>query len=45
MDRTVDVVPWPDSGQPDLVARLVVGRRHEDPTLAVSASAEPAAEH
>jgi hypothetical protein len=28
MDRTVEVVPWPDSGQPDLVARLVAGGRH-----------------
>jgi nitroreductase len=28
MDRTVDVLPWPDSGQPDLVARLVAGGRH-----------------
>jgi hypothetical protein len=28
MDRAVDVLPWPDSGQPDLVARLVAsGRR------------------
>lgn len=27
MDRTVEVVPWPDSGQPDLVARLVAGGR------------------
>ena len=28
MDRAVEIVPWPDSGQPDLVARLVVGGRH-----------------
>jgi len=28
MDRTVEVLPWPDSGQPDLVARLVAGGRH-----------------
>ena len=28
MDRTVETVRWPDSGQPDLVARLVVGGRH-----------------
>ena len=28
MDRAVEVVPWPDSGQPDLVARLVAGGRH-----------------
>ena len=27
LDRAVEVVPWPDSGQPDLVARLVVGGR------------------
>jgi hypothetical protein len=28
MDRAVELVPWPDSGDPDLVARLVVGGRH-----------------
>lgn len=28
MDRAVEVVPWPDSGQPDVVARLVVDGRH-----------------
>jgi hypothetical protein len=28
MDRTVQVLTWPDSAQPDLVARLVVGGRH-----------------
>ena len=28
MDRAVEVVPWPDSGQPDLVVRLVAGGRH-----------------
>ena len=28
MDRLVRVVPWPDSGQPDLVARVVVDGRH-----------------
>ena len=27
LDRTVDVLPWPDSAQPDLVARLVAGGR------------------
>jgi nitroreductase len=27
MDRSVRVVEWPDSGEPDLVARLVVGGR------------------
>ena len=27
MDRSVDVRPWPDSGEPDLVARLAVGGR------------------
>jgi hypothetical protein len=31
MDRAVEVLPWPDSGEPDLVARLVVGRRHAAP--------------
>ena len=28
MDRAVEAVSWPDSGQPDLVARLAVGGRH-----------------
>ena len=29
MDKTVETLPWPDSGQPELVARLVVvGGRH-----------------
>jgi nitroreductase len=28
MDRSVEVLPWPDSADPDLVARLAVGGRH-----------------
>jgi nitroreductase len=43
MDRTVQVLSWPDSGQPDLVARLVVGGRHaatdEDRRLLAALSA------
>jgi len=43
MDRAVEVVPWPDSGQPDLVARLVVRGRHaatdEDRRLLAALSA------